>query len=99
MSNGQLGAPLVEIAEDERKGKVNLTLQLCPCLTKRLLEKERRVEMLSSSLTVNTLSVDENRENVGPLSALLPYQNYEDNISFLKMLIKLLTFPTSLILF
>lgn len=74
MSNRQPGAPLLGIAEDERKGKVNLTLRLCPAFR----EEERELEVLSSSPTVNKLCV---RENAGPLSALLPYQNCEDKIA------------------
>lgn len=56
MSNRQPGAPLVGIAEDERKRKVNLTLCLCPAFK----EGERELEVLSSSPTVNKLCVDEN---------------------------------------
>lgn len=99
MSNWQLGAPFVGVAEDERKGKVNLTLRLCPSLTNRFLEKGRGVEVPSSSPTVNKLSVNENRDDIGPLSALLPYQNYEDKITLLKILMKLLAFSTGLIFF
>lgn len=99
MSNRQLEAPLVGIGEDERKGKVNLTLHLCSCLRNRLLERERGVEMLSSSPTVKKLSVDENREDIGTLSTFLPYQTCKDKISLSKILIKLLKFPTGLIFF
>lgn len=72
----------------QKKGKVSLILNLCPLLTNRPLERESRVEMLPSSPPVKNLSVDENREAGGPLSALLPSQNCADRNSLLKILIK-----------
>lgn len=72
MSNRQCGATFVRIAEDERNGEVKVTLCLCPCLTNRLSKREREVEVLSSSPTANKFSVDQNRMDLGPLSALLP---------------------------